>query len=183
MPAACITSAKICAENGDSSLGLRIEVQPVASAGNTFTAIWLSGQFHGVISPHTPIGSRRNSVWPFNSSNLKFFSTSIAVARWPVPRPTWKPFASEAGAPISSVIAAARSPARLVYSAMIAWSRSSRSATELCDQVAKALRAAFTAMSTSAAEPSEMCPATLSVAGFSTSWLRGVIGSTHLPSM
>ena len=32
-------------------------VQPVASAGTTLQAIWLIGQFHGVIMPQTPIGS------------------------------------------------------------------------------------------------------------------------------
>ena len=31
-------------------------MQPVASAGKIFTVTWLSGQFHGVISPQTPIG-------------------------------------------------------------------------------------------------------------------------------
>ena len=60
-------------------------VQPVASAGNTLTAIWLMGQFHGVIMPQTPIGSFTISVAPRCSSNLKFFSTSMAVLRWPVP--------------------------------------------------------------------------------------------------
>jgi hypothetical protein len=33
-------------------------VQPAASAGITLQAIWLIGQFHGVIKPHTPICSR-----------------------------------------------------------------------------------------------------------------------------
>ncbi len=42
---------------GAISDGLRIIVQPVASAGKTLQAIWLSGQFHGVIIPTTPIGS------------------------------------------------------------------------------------------------------------------------------
>jgi hypothetical protein len=36
-------------------------VQPAASAGITLQAIWLTGQFHGVIKPHTPIGSRPSS--------------------------------------------------------------------------------------------------------------------------
>ncbi|CNJ11292.1 Uncharacterised protein [Mycobacterium tuberculosis] len=56
-------------------------MQPVANAGYTLTAIWFSGQFHGVISPHTPIGSLVISVSPCCSSNGKFFSTSIAVTR------------------------------------------------------------------------------------------------------
>ena len=32
-------------------------VQPVARAGTTLQAIWLIGQFQGVIMPQTPIGS------------------------------------------------------------------------------------------------------------------------------
>ena len=56
-------------------------MQPVASAGYTLQAIWLIGQFHGVISPHTPIGSLTTNVEPCCSSNSKFFSTSMAVAR------------------------------------------------------------------------------------------------------
>ena len=31
-------------------------MQPAASAGATLQAIWLAGQFHGVISPQTPTG-------------------------------------------------------------------------------------------------------------------------------
>ena len=34
-------------------------MQPAASAGQTLQAIWLTGQFHGVMKPQTPIGSRR----------------------------------------------------------------------------------------------------------------------------
>ena len=59
---------------------------------------------------------------------------------------------SEAGAPISSVIAAARSPARFWYSRAIRCRTASRSSRLVCDQVANALRAALTALSTSAAE-------------------------------
>ena len=39
------------------SLGLRIMVQPAAIAGATLATIWFIGQFHGVISATTPIGS------------------------------------------------------------------------------------------------------------------------------
>ena len=56
-------------------------MQPVASAGNTLTAIWFSGQFQGVIRPQTPIGSLTIRVAPRCSSKWKFFSTSIAVLR------------------------------------------------------------------------------------------------------
>ncbi len=64
--------------SGVNSLGFKTQVQPVASAGTTFRAIWLTGQFHGVIKPHTPIGSRI-SVSPFESfsRNFRRFSASM----------------------------------------------------------------------------------------------------------
>ncbi len=45
-------------------------VQPAASAGATLHMIWFIGQFHGVMKPHTPMGSLRSVVVPFCSSNL-----------------------------------------------------------------------------------------------------------------
>src|SRR6056297_3370631 len=47
---------------------LNTQVQPVAKAGTTLRAIWLIGQFQGVIRPQTPIGSRRR-VSPLVSSS------------------------------------------------------------------------------------------------------------------
>ena len=67
-PASCMTSAKIRAEVGVNSDGFRIMVQPAAIAGATLQAIWLSGQFHGVIMPTTPIGSRTTVAVPTFSS-------------------------------------------------------------------------------------------------------------------
>src|SRR5882757_6250393 len=69
-PAACITSAQITAENGAISDGFNTTVQPVASAGQTLAAIWLIGQFQGVINAQTPIGSFTMRVSPRCSSNL-----------------------------------------------------------------------------------------------------------------
>jgi len=80
-PAASMISARICAEKGASCGGLRIMVQPVASAGKTLTQVWFIGQFHGVMRAQTPMGSRRIRVGPRNSSNAKFSSNSIAVWR------------------------------------------------------------------------------------------------------
>jgi hypothetical protein len=47
------------------SAGLRIIVQPAASAGATFHTAISSGKFHGMMAPTTPTGSRR--VKPKNS--------------------------------------------------------------------------------------------------------------------
>ncbi len=67
-PAASITSAQICADRGAISLGLSTTVQPTARAGATLQAIWLIGQFHGVIRPHTPMGSLTTRFGPRSSS-------------------------------------------------------------------------------------------------------------------
>ena len=84
-PAACMISAQMMAENGDSSDGFSTMVQPVASAGTTLQATWLIGQFHGVIIPTTPIGSFTRWVGPRSSSNWKLFRTAMPVAMWAMP--------------------------------------------------------------------------------------------------
>ena len=56
-PTSSIISANNIPEIGAISDGLSIIVHPVANAGTTLRAIWFIGQFHGVINPHTPIGS------------------------------------------------------------------------------------------------------------------------------
>lgn len=63
-------SVKTCPENGATSDGLSTMVQPAARAGNTLQAIWLIGQFHGVMRPHTPTGSLTTIVWPRSVSKL-----------------------------------------------------------------------------------------------------------------
>ena len=68
-PASCRISAMIAALSGATSVGFSTIVQPAASAGATLHMIWLTGQFHGVMSPHTPTGSRRIIVVPSASSN------------------------------------------------------------------------------------------------------------------
>src|SRR5258707_14436235 len=72
-PASCKISAKISADEGVNSDGFRIMVQPAASAGATLQAIWLSGQFQGVIMPMTPTGSRTPTAGAHSSSNLEVF--------------------------------------------------------------------------------------------------------------
>src|SRR6516165_9740544 len=76
-PASSMTSAQIMALNGENSEGLRTMVQPAASAGTTFAATWLIGQFQGVINAQTPTGSSTRRVEPRRSSNSNVSSTSI----------------------------------------------------------------------------------------------------------
>ncbi len=56
-PASCITWANKRPLSGAISDGFSTMVQPAAMAGATLAAIWLIGQFHGVIMPTTPTGS------------------------------------------------------------------------------------------------------------------------------
>ena len=49
-----MTFGQRIALNGEYSEGFNTMVQPAASAGTTFAATWFIGQFHGVISAHTP---------------------------------------------------------------------------------------------------------------------------------
>ena len=56
-PALSTHSAKMHAFSGLSSDGLSTIVHPAIAAAPTFRLIWLSGQFHGVMSAHTPTAS------------------------------------------------------------------------------------------------------------------------------
>ena len=80
-PASSRISAKISAEIGDTSLGLSTIVQPAASAAATLQPTWFIGQFHGVISAHTPTGSRTTRVLLTTSSNACSRSTDSASRR------------------------------------------------------------------------------------------------------
>ncbi len=111
-PASSRISAKTMAFKGATSDGFRTIVQPAARAGATLQAIWLSGQFHGVISAHTPIGSRTTSVVPISSSKSNSASTRRAVRKWPRPAPAWARCAIQSGAPISRLMTSPSSPMR-----------------------------------------------------------------------
>jgi len=63
--------ATTLADSGAIMDGSSAKAHPVANAGATLEPIWWSGQFHGAMSPHTPIGSRSTSVVAIRSSNAK----------------------------------------------------------------------------------------------------------------
>ena len=58
-PASCSTWANASVDAGECSDGLTTNVQPAASPGASLKVISSSGEFHGVIAPTTPTGSRR----------------------------------------------------------------------------------------------------------------------------
>ncbi len=76
-----MTSASTKALSGATSDGLSTTVQPAASAGATFSVIWLSGKFHGVMAPTTPTGSRTTSELPTRSSNANDPSSLAKLAQ------------------------------------------------------------------------------------------------------
>ena len=58
VPASSISSHSRNAESVVSSAGFMTTVLPQASAGAILLAAIVKGAFHGLISPHTPMGSR-----------------------------------------------------------------------------------------------------------------------------
>ena len=113
-PASCRISAMTWPESGAISEGFSTIVQPAASAGATLQAIWLAGQFQGVMSPQTPTGSRTIFVVPCIFSNSKSLRMPSATMKCPRPAGACSGVAMVAsGAPISSEIASAMSPRRL----------------------------------------------------------------------
>ena len=183
-PASCRISAMMCPENGAISEGFSTIVQPQASAGATLQAIWLAGQFQGVMRPQTPTGSRTMRVVPCCFSNSKSLRIASATLKWPSPAGACCALAIFAsGAPISSLIAAAMSSRRRSYTAMIFASSAMRSSRVVREKLSKARCAAATARSTSTRRPSEITPATASVAGLMTSSVWAAAGGTHWPSI
>ena len=100
-PASWKTSARISALSGAISVGLSTIVQPAASAGATLHMIWFTGQFQGVMKPHTPIGSRRIIVVPCGCSKSYDSSTRSISFRCATPVATCAARESRSGAPIS----------------------------------------------------------------------------------
>ncbi len=172
------------AESGAISDGFSTQVQPASSAGMTFSVIWLIGQFHGVMRPQTPIGSR-TITWPSakGSSHSKFFAACRKPAMCQGPVAAWSLVAKSIGAPISSEIA---SPSSFMRRFMMASSFSSsamRTSSGVAAQPGNAARAAATALSTSAFAPSEITAQASSVAGSMTSQSLGCSGATQAPSI
>ena len=57
-PASAVRSASISAVTGVISEGFMIAVHPAASSGASFQVSRASGEFHGMMAPTTPTGSR-----------------------------------------------------------------------------------------------------------------------------
>ncbi len=156
---------------------------PAAIAGPTLAVIWFKGQFHGVIIPTTPIGSWRMLLPLTSVSNAKLASALAAPTKCDRPAPTCAVEAKLIGAPISSDTAWAISGMRFLYSSMMRPSNAPRSSGVVCENVSNALRAAATALSTSAMVPAVMTAQASSVAGLITLSRSPPSLSTHWPSI
>ncbi len=176
-------SAKRMALKGATSDGFSTIVQPAASAGATLHAIWLIGQFHGVMKPHTPAGSLTMWDVPRSSSNSYVRRMLRVVMKWPRPAGACAALASGIGAPISELMVAANSPMRPWKTPMMRSSSATRSSRVVCENVSNAALAAATAASTSAWPPRAMASMASSVAGLMTSRRSSVDGATHSPLM
>ena len=105
-------SARIMALTGAISLGLSTTVQPAASAGAIFRVIWLSGKFHGVMQPTTPIGSRTTSELPTFFSHSKLRAILAKLPQCQVGPPTCTARAIFSGMPTSRAMVSAISSVR-----------------------------------------------------------------------
>ena len=76
-PASATRSQRSEQESGDHSAGLRITVQPAASAGAVFHVESMNGAFHGVITTAGPLGIRTTRLRvPFDSQTRSSYATA-----------------------------------------------------------------------------------------------------------
>ena len=144
-------------------------VHPAASAGATLRDLVDGGS--GRDQPANTDGFATQEVLPFLLFPLEVFQNLERRGEVGLARRRLSALDSQIGAPISVEIAAAISSYRLVYSANIAPSNSTRSATDVWEKLSNAALAAATAFSTSAAVPMLIVAKGCSVAGLMTSRL------------
>ena len=138
---------------GAISLGLSTTVQPATSAGATLSVIWLSGKFHGVIQPTTPIGSRTTSELPTRSSHSKARATLAKLAQFHTGPPTCTGRAIFRGMPTSRAMTVASSSVRAFSPAATLSRKAARVSRGNAAHAGKAARAAATAWAASPAVP------------------------------
>mmetsp|Transcript_11655 Transcript_11655/g.16868 ORF Transcript_11655/g.16868 Transcript_11655/m.16868 type:complete len:272 (-) Transcript_11655:41-856(-) len=186
-PAAWIASATRMALMGVTSLGLSTTVQPAKSAGAILHAIWLRGQFHGVMQPTTPMGSFTISVLPMSSVHSKASSSARprVVIQCMLNMNDCTRAAKSLGAPSSFCRFLATSPWRSEYSSRIRSRYSRRSSTLVRDHVLNASAAASTALAVSSDEPFGARANTSPVFESNTSIKESgpLVDSTHSPLM
>jgi len=121
-PASWTISAKSSDERGAISDGLSTHVHPTRRAGIALRVTWLIGQFQGVISATTPMGSYRMMVSDDRSSlpgtRRSCSKCSSAFKKFRmlyIPDPACTPRAASMGEPISALMRRAISSRRRRY--------------------------------------------------------------------
>ena len=135
------------------------------------------------MQPTTPMGSRTTRLLPTVSSKAKVCTTCAAMPKLAFGRPAWMIWASFTGMPTSWATTVAISSVRASRPSWMRVRYLARSSTLVWLQPSKALRAAATARSTSAAVPSGMVAITSSVAELTTSSVPEPADGTQVPSM
>ncbi len=175
-PASVSHCASSSEADGSRSDGFSTKQFPVASATGNIHIGTIAGKLNGVMPATTPSGWR--TIWlstpvPTFSENSPFSNVGAAHANstTSMPRVT-SPTASSCVLPCSDEITSASWSAR---SHRIALNRSrmrARFSGDAFAQAGQAARAAATASSTSAGEPSATLRSVVPVAGLNTGWLR-----------
>ena len=135
------------------------------------------------MQPTTPIGSRTTSELPTVCSQVKSPATWAAVRNEFSGRPTWTSWENSRGMPTSWVMRSASASVRSASASPTAVSSAVLSATGVADHDGKAARAAATARSTSAIDPSGTVPMTCSVVESMTAMVPDTEDGTHSPPM
>ena len=176
--------------SGVSGEGFSTIVHPATSAGASFDMAVNCGTFHGAIAPTTPTGSRRTITFPPNtparmSSHSYAEPTASIALRINSGGGDWPTLENEIGEPISVVMTSAISSRREAYRPANRCRTSMRSDGVIRGQgpLSNASRAAATARSMSASDPSGTRPTSSSLCGEITSITLDVAGSTHSPPM
>src|SRR5690242_17212293 len=135
--------------------GTQITALPAAMAGANNSAPIVYGQFHGLMTPTTPSGTRsvstrRDAEVDGGAPPGRRIASSAAIRKYPASSATSSRASAASGLPWSSVSARARSSACVSIAAATAWQQAARSNAGSAAQDGQAAPAAATASSTSA---------------------------------
>src|SRR5215469_2630780 len=166
-PAAVMVSASSAQQAEVVGAGTQITTLPPASAGANSSAPIVYGQFHGLITPTTPSGTRRFSTRRAASveggaAPARRLASSAAIVKYSASSVTSSRASASSGFPWSSARARARSSARWRIAAATVSQTAARSNADSAAQAGAAALAAATASSTSArsatATEANVCP-------------------------
>src|SRR5499427_434979 len=154
-PASVMISASSAQHAEVLGAGTQITALPAAMAGANNSAPIVYGQFHGLMTPTTPSGTRsvstrRDAEVDGGALPGRRIASSAAIRKYSASSATSSRASAASGLPWSSASARARSPARPSIAAATARQRAARSKADSAAQAGPAPPAAATASSTSA---------------------------------